>query len=187
MVALAALLAKNIVRTRPGRAMQAIRDRDVAAEVIGVSLARYKVGAFAVSSALAAVAGGLLGGYQRVRRARSEWTLFLSIQFVAIIIVGGLGTIFGSILGRPVRRLAPTDHRGVLATRCRIVSADSGGDPVHQRVRAQPGALRAADRGVPGARATRAGGPVAAGQDYFGLAVLVLSDDQAWIDNPTEG
>ena len=59
LVGLTALAAKNVVRTRPGRAMQAIRDRDVAAEVIGVSLARYKVGAFVISSALAGLAGAL--------------------------------------------------------------------------------------------------------------------------------
>ena len=97
-VALAALLAKNIVRTRPGRALQAIRDRDVAAAVIGVKQARYKVAAFALSGAYAAVAGGLLGSY-RGYVSPDEWNLLLSIQFVAIIIVGGVGTIFGSIIG----------------------------------------------------------------------------------------
>jgi branched-chain amino acid transport system permease protein len=98
LVAICALLAKNIVRSRPGRAMQAVRDRDVAAEVIGVSLARYKVGAFVISSALAALAGGLFGAYQQFVTPES-WNLFLSIQYIAIIIVGGVGTIFGSILG----------------------------------------------------------------------------------------
>ena len=56
IVAVCALLAKNLVRSRAGRAMQAVRDRDLAAEVIGVSIFRYKVGAFAISSSLAAVA-----------------------------------------------------------------------------------------------------------------------------------
>ena len=98
LVALAALLAKNIVRTRPGRAIQAVRDRDVAAEIIGVRLGRYKVGAFAVSSGLAAMGGALFGSYQQFV-SPDEWTLFLSIQYIAIIIVGGVGTIFGSILG----------------------------------------------------------------------------------------
>jgi branched-chain amino acid transport system permease protein len=98
VVAVAALLAKNITRTRPGRAMQAVRDRDVAAEVIGVSLARYKVGAFVISSALAAVAGALFASYQQFVQPDS-WDLFLSIQYIAIIIVGGVGTIFGSVLG----------------------------------------------------------------------------------------
>ena len=98
VVALCALLAKNIVRTRPGRAMQAIRDRDVAAELIGVSLARYKIGAFVISSALAGVAGGLFGAYQQFVNP-TDWNLLLSIQYIAIIIVGGLGTIFGAVLG----------------------------------------------------------------------------------------
>ena len=98
VVALAALLVKNIVRTRPGRAIQAIRDRDVAAEIIGVELGRYKVAAFAVSSALAGVAGALYGAYQQYV-SPDEWTLFLSIQYIAIIIVGGVGTVFGAVLG----------------------------------------------------------------------------------------
>ena len=98
LVALVALLAKNIVRTRPGRALQAVRDRDVAAEVIGVRLGTYKVGAFALSSALAAMGGALFGAYQQFV-SPEEWSLFLSIQYIAIIIIGGVGTIFGSILG----------------------------------------------------------------------------------------
>jgi branched-chain amino acid transport system permease protein len=98
VVALAALIATNIVRTRPGRAMQAVRDRDVAAEIVGVNLARYKVGAFALSSAYAAVAGALLGSYSRFITP-DQWSLALAIQFVAIVIVGGVGTVFGSILG----------------------------------------------------------------------------------------
>jgi len=98
VLALCALLAKNIVRSRPGRAMQAVRDRDVAAEVIGVSLARYKIGAFVVSSAMAAVAGALFGAHQQFVQPDS-WDIILSIQYIAVIIVGGVGTIFGPILG----------------------------------------------------------------------------------------
>ncbi|MDN5858121.1 MAG: branched-chain amino acid ABC transporter permease [Pseudonocardia sp.] len=92
------LLARNLVRTRPGRAMQAVRDRDIAAEVIGVSAGRYKIGAFAVSSAIAAVAGSLFGAYQQYV-SPEEWGLILSVQYIAVIIVGGLGTVFGSVLG----------------------------------------------------------------------------------------
>jgi branched-chain amino acid transport system permease protein len=103
VVAIVALLAKNMVRTRPGRAMQAIRDRDVAAEVVGVSLLRYKVGAFAISSAIAAVAGAFYGAAIQRYVSPVEFGgilgLVLSITFVAVIIVGGMGTIFGSILG----------------------------------------------------------------------------------------
>lgn len=98
LVAVALLLCKNIVRSRPGRAMQAIRDRDMAAQVIGVSLGRYKVGAFVVSSALAAMAGALFGAYQQFI-APESFNLVFSIQFVFMIIVGGIGTLFGSVIG----------------------------------------------------------------------------------------
>jgi branched-chain amino acid transport system permease protein len=103
VVALVALMAKNIVRSRPGRAMQAIRDRDVAAEVVGISLFRYKIGAFAVSSGIAALSGAFLAtailGSARPEVFGSGEGLVKSIQFVAIIIIGGMGTIQGSILG----------------------------------------------------------------------------------------
>jgi branched-chain amino acid transport system permease protein len=98
LVAVGALLAVNLTRTRPGRAMQAIRDRDLSAEVIGVNLARYKVGAFAWSSAYAALAGSLYGLLQQYV-SPTEFGLFLAINYVAMIIIGGLGTIFGSVLG----------------------------------------------------------------------------------------
>ncbi|GAB3455771.1 branched-chain amino acid ABC transporter permease [Actinophytocola sediminis] len=98
LVAIVALLAKNLARTRPGRALRAVRDHDQAAEVIGVRAGRYKIGAFMVSSAIAAMAGALFGAYQQ-HVTPDEWTLLLSIQYIAIIIVGGLGTVFGSILG----------------------------------------------------------------------------------------
>lgn len=103
VVAITALIAKNLVRSRPGRAMQAIRDRDVAAEVVGVSLVRYKVGAFAISSAMAAVAGAFYGAaiqrYVSPVEFGGTLGLVFSITFIAVIIVGGMGTIFGSILG----------------------------------------------------------------------------------------
>lgn len=98
VVAIGALLAKNLVRSRTGRAMQAVRDRDLSAEVIGVNLARTKVGAFAWSSAYACVAGALNGLLVR-QAGPADFDLFLSITFVAIIIIGGVGTILGSILG----------------------------------------------------------------------------------------
>lgn len=92
------LAGKNIVRTRPGRALQAIRDRDLAAEVLGISVFRYKVAAFALSSAYAAMAGALYASYARYV-SPLDWSLFLSIQYIAMIIVGGAGTMLGSVLG----------------------------------------------------------------------------------------
>jgi branched-chain amino acid transport system permease protein len=127
IVAVTALVAKNIVRTRPGRAMQAIRDRDVAAEVIGVSPARYKIGAFVVSSAMAGLAGALFAGYQEYV-SPEEWSLFLSIQYLAIIIVGGLGTIPGAIVGALFVGSMPRVIEE-FSDSLPLISSD-GGDPV---------------------------------------------------------
>jgi branched-chain amino acid transport system permease protein len=102
LVALVALLVKNVVRSRPGRALQAVRDRDVSAEVIGVSLARTKIAAFAASSAIAGFAGGLFAVWKQYLNPADfggQGGLFLSITFVAIIIIGGVGTVMGPIIG----------------------------------------------------------------------------------------
>lgn len=98
LVVIAALFAKNVVRSRVGRAFQAIRDREIAASIIGVNLARYKVTAFALSSFYAAAAGALFGSYFRYV-APTQFDLLLSINYIAMIIVGGIGSIMGSILG----------------------------------------------------------------------------------------
>jgi branched-chain amino acid transport system permease protein len=98
LLALAAIGAKNIARSRPGRAFQAIRDREIAAAIIGVDRARYKVGAFAVSSFYAASAGALYGSYLR-HITPGQFDLAGSIQYVAMIILGGIGTVYGSLAG----------------------------------------------------------------------------------------
>jgi branched-chain amino acid transport system permease protein len=98
LAAIFVLVSANIVRSRPGRALQAIRDRDVAAEVVGISLPRYKIGAFVVSSAMAAMAGAMLGVQQSFVTPGS-WNIFLSIQYTAVIIVGGVGMVSGAVLG----------------------------------------------------------------------------------------
>ena len=100
VVAVVALLCRNLVRSRQGRALQAVRDRDVAAEVVGVSLFRTKVGAFVLSSAIATVAGVFYGIWiQYLVPDGSALGLNLSIEYLAIIIVGGVGTIYGPIVG----------------------------------------------------------------------------------------
>jgi branched-chain amino acid transport system permease protein len=98
LVAVVALTAKNLTRSRAGRAMQAVRDRDAAAEAIGIRLSHSKVLAFVVSSSLAAMAGALFGSYQQFV-APGDFSLFLSLQYIAMIVVGGVGTTFGPILG----------------------------------------------------------------------------------------
>jgi branched-chain amino acid transport system permease protein len=75
-----------------------IRDRDIAAEVMGVNEFRYKTTAFAVSSFFAGVAGALIASLVG-RTIPETWNLFLSVEFIAIILIGGVGTVTGAILG----------------------------------------------------------------------------------------
>jgi branched-chain amino acid transport system permease protein len=95
---LATITATNLFRTGVGRAFVAIRDHDIAAEVIGVDPARYKVLAFAVSSAFVGLAGALTAYWTQIL-TWERFTLDVSILYLAMIIVGGLGSVFGSILG----------------------------------------------------------------------------------------
>ena len=100
LVGLATLAMANIVRTRPGRALQAIRDRDIAAEVLGVRVAYNKIVVFAISSAMAGMAGGLDAVRTRfLTPGAAEAELLESIRYVAVIVVGGIGTVTGAIVG----------------------------------------------------------------------------------------
>ena len=100
------LIAKNLARTRTGRALQAIRDRDIAAEVMGVAEFRYKVIAFAISSFFAGIAGALYASLAGKLPA-SQFSLFLSVEFIAILLIGGVGTITGVLLGTLFVELSP--------------------------------------------------------------------------------
>jgi len=96
----------NLVRSRVGRAFIAIRDRDVAASVMGVSLYRYKLLAFAISSFYAGVAGGLLAHHSRILFP-DAFSLLVAIDYLAMIIIGGMGSILGSIFGAIFMTLLP--------------------------------------------------------------------------------
>lgn len=93
-----ALFHKNIARSRLGRAFAAIRDRDIAAEVMGVDEVRYKTLAFAASSFFAGIAGALLASFFG-SRVPEAWDLLLSVSFIAIVLIGGAGTTAGAIMG----------------------------------------------------------------------------------------
>lgn len=92
------LFAINILKTRAGRAFVAIRDSDIAAEVIGINLTVYKTMAFSVSAFYAGIAGGLfafvLGFFDPF-----TFNLILSVIFLVMVVVGGLGSVMGSITG----------------------------------------------------------------------------------------
>ena len=96
--ALATIAATNLFRTGLGRAFIAIRDQDIAAEVTGVDPTRYKVLAFAVSSGFVGLAGALTAHYTQIV-TWERFTLDVSILYLAMVIVGGLGSVAGSIYG----------------------------------------------------------------------------------------
>jgi branched-chain amino acid transport system permease protein len=93
-----AWIAVNLIRTRYGRAFIAIRDNDRAAEGMGIPIFRYKLLSFAVSSFYAGFAGGL-SAYYIGSITPEPYTLFLSVEYIAMIIIGGLGSIPGSVFG----------------------------------------------------------------------------------------
>lgn len=93
-----AITATNLFRTNIGRAFMAVRDQDIAASAMGVNLTRTKLTAFAVSNAYVGLAGALLAHYTEII-SWEKFTMDVSILYLAMIIVGGLGSIAGSIYG----------------------------------------------------------------------------------------
>lgn len=100
------LICINLLRSRTGRAWGAIRGHETVAEALGISIARYKLLAFVISSAMAAVAGALFA-YYRSFVSVEAFSLFLSIQYVAMIIIGGMGSLLGALLGAVFVTLFP--------------------------------------------------------------------------------
>jgi branched-chain amino acid transport system permease protein len=110
-VAASVVFVANVARSGQGRMLIAMRDSELAAASSGVNVARLKMLAFAASAALAALGGVLYGpaiGFISVE----QFTLWLSITFISMVVVGGLGTIAGSFLGSAFVVLAPELLRG---------------------------------------------------------------------------
>jgi branched-chain amino acid transport system permease protein len=99
IVSLFALLAKNLVRGHVGRGWMAIRDMDVAAEVIGIRPVAAKLSAFAVSSFYVGIAGALWGFIHLGSWEPLAFSITLSLNLLFMIIIGGLGSIMGSFFG----------------------------------------------------------------------------------------
>jgi len=104
ITALCILLAKNLARGKVGRAFVAVRDNDLAAEVMGINLLYYKLLAFFIGCFLAGIAGSLFATWVGFMNAE-HFTLADSILYIGMIIIGGLGTTLGPILGVVVIRL----------------------------------------------------------------------------------
>lgn len=103
---LAIIATMNLVRSRIGRAFIAIRDQDIAAEIIGINIFRYKLYAFAISSFYAGVAGVLQSYYLGLANYE-QFQIDVSIDYLAMVIIGGLGSVLGSIFGAIFVTLLP--------------------------------------------------------------------------------
>jgi branched-chain amino acid transport system permease protein len=105
-VVLAILGTMNLIRTRVGRAFIAIRDHDIAAEIIGINIFHYKLLAFAISSFYAGVTGVLYTYFLGIANYE-QFQIGVSIDYLAMIIIGGLGSVLGSIFGAIFVTLLP--------------------------------------------------------------------------------
>ena len=106
LAGITALLTANLFRTHFGRAFIAIRDQDIAAEVMGINLFKYKLLAFAVSSFFVGMAGALTAHYRSIV-TWERFTIDVSVLYLAMIIIGGLGSIRGSFYGATFMTLLP--------------------------------------------------------------------------------
>lgn len=105
-LALGALLAANLINSPTGRAFRAIHDSEVAAAVLGVDVARYKLIAFVLSAVYAAVAGAYLALFDGLVTPATAGFL-RSIEFVTMAVLGGLGSVLGSVVGAAVLTVLP--------------------------------------------------------------------------------
>ncbi len=99
IAAITVYLAKNIRRSNLGRALMAVRDHDMAAEVLGVESAKVKIVAFGVSSFFGGVAGAMFAYQQQFITVNPPFGMEMSVHYVAIVVLGGMGTVFGAVAG----------------------------------------------------------------------------------------
>ena len=103
---LVVLGARNLFRTGIGRAFHAVRDQDIAASVMGIDIGRYKLLSFAISSGLVGLAGAMIAHYRTIV-TWERFTLDVSVLYLAMIIVGGLGSVAGSVYGATFMTILP--------------------------------------------------------------------------------
>ncbi len=126
--ALVTLFMLNVRRTSFGRALAAVREKDYAAEIIGVSTFRYKLLAFWVSSFIGGVVGCLFAFCYYKAVTPEQFHLELSIQLLAAVIVGGLGSVLGSFFGAALILLAPVILNNAIGAASRAFSLNVSAD-----------------------------------------------------------
>jgi branched-chain amino acid transport system permease protein len=116
----------NLLRSRDGRALVAVRDHYLSAEIMGVNLTKYRILSFGISSFFAGLAGALFAHYLEFVSVEG-FTILLSIQFLAMIIIGGLGSVYGTILGVIFVLLLPQVMDSVTTTAANLFPAIASG------------------------------------------------------------
>lgn len=102
----ATLFTVNVINSRVGRALIAVRERDLTAEVLGINIVWYKLVAFALGSFYAGIAGGLLAYFNQFVNPE-QFGMWLSVFFLSAVIVGGMGSVLGVVLGTIFMTLLP--------------------------------------------------------------------------------
>ncbi|MBB4266269.1 branched-chain amino acid ABC transporter permease [Roseospira visakhapatnamensis] len=120
------IMAANLMRSRDGRAFVAVRDHYLSAEVMGINLTKYRILSFGISSFYAGIGGALYGHYLGFVSAEG-FTILLSIQFLGIIIIGGLGSVMGAMLGTIFMVLLPVVMDGSVGL---LASTEWGNTPM---------------------------------------------------------
>ncbi|HYD64319.1 branched-chain amino acid ABC transporter permease [Azospirillum sp.] len=100
------VLATNLMRTRDGRALVAVRDHYLSAEIMGINLTKYRTMSFGISAFYAGIGGALYAHYLQFVSVEG-FTILFSIQFLGMIIIGGLGSIMGTLMGTAFMVLLP--------------------------------------------------------------------------------
>lgn len=112
LVMIALVVVLNLTRSRSGRAIMALRDNRIAAESVGINVTKYKLMAFVTSAALAGAAGALYGlNYSSL--SSSTFNFNMSIEILLMVVFGGLGNIWGSVIAAAVIKLLPEMLRGL--------------------------------------------------------------------------
>jgi branched-chain amino acid transport system permease protein len=111
---------RNLVRSYHGRALLAIREDEIAAEALGVPTTRYKVWAFVIAAFFAGVAGGLFSHYTYLHT--NSFTFMKSIEVIVMVVLGGMGSLTGSLLGATILTALPEMLRFASADRLIIYS-----------------------------------------------------------------
>lgn len=109
------VLGANLLRTRDGRAFIAVRDHYLSAEIMGINLTKYRILSFGISSFYAGIGGALFAHYLGFVSAEG-FTILLSIQFLGMIIIGGLGSVMGTLLGTAFMVLLPEVMEGIVGS-----------------------------------------------------------------------